>query len=472
MTSKNVQKKYVMENKIISAINELYNDEEVCMVLDCNLIKGLQPIIRPSSLIRNYDEYSYHHTLYIHEFLYGNKTATETLNNIINILKIYSISINPKDDVEGFIIFIITIIIAIIILFSLLLIFNKRYSTNFSFLTKDLWVITFSGLILILVFIVSEYGNLTPFKCILKIITIFIGYKLTIIPSLHKLIVNFPENNKFSRWVKSHKIIFISGLILISGIEIILLLISSPFEIEVRTIPRGKNFKDCKLSHLFGIILFMLIVFEVFLLQGIVGFLVFIEWNIKKTTKDIKLIHSGLSFSFVLFIIILILSFVKFDNYKIYFSIYTSFVILLSLLNYIFMFILRMLQVWNSLETDEFYKNDMSEFKTSISKNIDDNSSSEYVNIKKNNSERMSFISDNTRNKNNNNDYNSVLKTKTNTNTNNNNNINTTNNSNFYDSNNNHKFNNILSSIIKYHYKTFLDNEITEMNEITEVDET
>jgi len=187
------------------------------------------------------------------------------------------------------------------------------------------------------------------------------------------------------------------------------------------------------------------------------------KWNIKKTSKDIKLIHSGLSFSFVLFIIILTLSLFKFYNYKIYFTIYATFVILLSLLNYIFMFSLRILQVWNSLETNEFYKNDMSEFKTSTSKNNDDNNS-EYTSIKKNNSEKRSFNSSNTRN-------NSNLMVNINANT--NNNINVTNNSNLYDSNNNnHKYYNILSSIIKYHYKTFLDNEITEMNEITEVDET
>jgi len=256
-----------MEKRITSAIDELYNDEEVCAILDCHLLKNLQPIIRPSSLIRNYDDYSYHHTLYIHEFLYGDKTATETLNNIINILKIYTISINPKESIEGFIVFIITVVIAIIILFSLFYICIKGYRTNFNFLTKDLWVVSFSGLLLILVFIVWEYGDLTPFKCILKVTSIFLGYNLTVIPSLYKLIVNFPEYNRFSGWVKSHKIIFLSGLILICVIEIILLVISSPFVVEERTIPHGKNFKDCKLDHPSGIIIFIFIVLEVFLLQ-------------------------------------------------------------------------------------------------------------------------------------------------------------------------------------------------------------
>eukprot|EP00833_Pecoramyces_ruminatium_P007420 jgi/Orpsp1_1/1181452/evm.model.c7180000077258.1 len=95
-TSKEIQKKKILEYKALSAIQSLYTDEDVCKVIDCEVMKNLQPIARPGNITNNYDEYSFQFRNYINEFLYENKTAEETLNNIINILKIYNISINPS----------------------------------------------------------------------------------------------------------------------------------------------------------------------------------------------------------------------------------------------------------------------------------------------------------------------------------------------------------------------------------------
>jgi len=460
MTSRDVQKKYVMDGRMVSAIPALYEDEDVCAVLDCGLIRGLQPLARPSS-IHNYDEYSHEHTMYIHEFLFDGKTATETLNNINNILKIYTITLNPKESIEGFMVFLVTIALALMILLSLLYIYVKGYRTSFNFLTRDLWAVSFSGILLVLVYVVSEYGDLNAFKCILKVISLCFGYRLIVVPSLYQLLVNFPEKNKYSRWIRINKLTFLSLFALVSVVEIVLLFVSSPFELDVRTIPRGRNFKVCKFHKVFGIMVTAFIVVKVFLLQGVIGLLVFVEWNITKTAKDIKLTYSGLSISFVLFMIIITMNFIKFNNFKVYFSIYTTTVLLLSLINYIFMFWLRMTPYLSSADiNDSFLKNDMSEFKTTISKNNDD-ANSDNTNLKRSNNnfnnEKMSILSNttsknkfniinnnsNNNNTNNNNTNNSfIINNSYNNNNNNNNNINSIYNNNNNSNNNSNNNNN------------------------------
>jgi len=43
ITSKEVQKKYVLQRYIYSAINSLYDDEEVCSIIECDIAKNVKP---------------------------------------------------------------------------------------------------------------------------------------------------------------------------------------------------------------------------------------------------------------------------------------------------------------------------------------------------------------------------------------------------------------------------------------------
>eukprot|EP00833_Pecoramyces_ruminatium_P008684 jgi/Orpsp1_1/1182716/evm.model.c7180000082382.1 len=47
MTSMEIQKKLIMEYRSITAIQSLYKDEEVCKVVDCDLLNSIQPVTRP-----------------------------------------------------------------------------------------------------------------------------------------------------------------------------------------------------------------------------------------------------------------------------------------------------------------------------------------------------------------------------------------------------------------------------------------
>jgi len=113
-TSFETQKYLVTKHFLASGIKSLYDDEDVCKIVNCELIKNIQFIARPSSLTNNYNEYSTTFRNYLYEFLYGDKNAEEVLNKINDITKIYKISIKLSHSSSGLIIFIINMIICII----------------------------------------------------------------------------------------------------------------------------------------------------------------------------------------------------------------------------------------------------------------------------------------------------------------------------------------------------------------------
>jgi len=57
------------------------------------------------------------------------------------------------------------------------------------FLSEDFWIVTVLGLVLILWVPLCNYGPVTPLKCHLKLLLIFIGYTFSIYPVIHKLII-------------------------------------------------------------------------------------------------------------------------------------------------------------------------------------------------------------------------------------------------------------------------------------------
>jgi len=86
--SKEVQKSVFVKNHIMSAIPSLYDDEEVCNIVDCNIVKESLPMSSmeiTKNTFRDYD-YEIKYKDYINGFLYGNTTAEETVRKIDNIL--------------------------------------------------------------------------------------------------------------------------------------------------------------------------------------------------------------------------------------------------------------------------------------------------------------------------------------------------------------------------------------------------
>eukprot|EP00833_Pecoramyces_ruminatium_P016550 jgi/Orpsp1_1/1190582/evm.model.d7180000079904.1 len=220
ITSWDTQKRYLINDHVLSAIKDLYDDQEVCGNIDCNLIKSTQ------SFYNEYDEGFYKYfKRYIYDFLFENSSAEEALSKITEIKKIYYITLSPSESYEGLILFIVTLVLGIIMLLSIKLLFDPKLTEYFKFLTIDLWLLTILGDLIILSSVFMEYGERTSLKCKLKYVILPIGYNISMAPIIYKIISNSSHKSKFTTMVKDHKKIFISVIIGINiGLSVLLLL--------------------------------------------------------------------------------------------------------------------------------------------------------------------------------------------------------------------------------------------------------
>ena len=345
LTSYDTQKFLVINYKKGSAINALYDDEEVCKEYDCNLAKGIQYIARPSALTNDYDEYSRTLRRYFVEFLYGDKDAVEALNEINDITRIYDIPINYSESSVGFIIFILTIVIMLIILSSLIFLFIRKYKEYFNFFSLDLWIIIFIGYIISLFCVFTEYGEVKRWKCHLKYLFISLGLTLIFIPMLYKLLVNFPyndENNKFFGWInqKRNKIIFISFFLIYEIVFLFLRIIPS-YEIKYHYIHDGKNYETCKINKVFGYILIYLIMIEKIIILLLISLLIFMEWNILNSSTDIKLMTTSIYITILMLILSILYKLIIINNYLLHFIIKTLLIISFVFSHFFFFYVIR-----------------------------------------------------------------------------------------------------------------------------------
>eukprot|EP00833_Pecoramyces_ruminatium_P006823 jgi/Orpsp1_1/1180855/evm.model.c7180000074881.1 len=158
ITSKVNLKKYVINTKLYMPIKDLYDDEDVCNSLECEVFKNIQPIARPINKVKDYSDYSEKFRKYAYEYIYENKTAKEVLNNIYDITQIYYLSLSTKDTYIGLIIFIIDIITGVVVILSLSLLYVKKYNRYFKFFTKDLWFMFALSIIFLLIYSLLGIG--------------------------------------------------------------------------------------------------------------------------------------------------------------------------------------------------------------------------------------------------------------------------------------------------------------------------
>jgi len=79
ITSKDMQRKIVIEKENLSLISSLYDEEIVCSKVDCEFFKAIQPVARPTYIMNDYSTYSEKIREYAYEYLYGDITAKEAL---------------------------------------------------------------------------------------------------------------------------------------------------------------------------------------------------------------------------------------------------------------------------------------------------------------------------------------------------------------------------------------------------------
>jgi len=87
VTSKEVQKEYIIKNSMISALTELYDDEEVCNVIECNVVKDAYPFSFMDNDEKLFGDDNYHikYRDIMFDYIYNNKTLSEVTKTLDDI---------------------------------------------------------------------------------------------------------------------------------------------------------------------------------------------------------------------------------------------------------------------------------------------------------------------------------------------------------------------------------------------------
>jgi len=345
LTSEEVQKEIIVKRfGTYTGIKKLYDDEEVCKILICPVVKEAQTIHREFKDVDNFyiDKYIKKVNNIFDEFLFENKSTEEALSEITDISKIYYISLKTSIGISFFIALIFTLCF---ILFTFSILSRKKYEEKYTFFTLDSWIIYGLGYMIIIFSEFLNYGELSDTKCQLRFSLLFIGIDLCMIPIFYKLLISFPDINKYSQYLLTHKYVFILFVI---GIEILLniLLIITPFTKEKKKFENtniNKNFARCTMTNKFGnvITLLNLIIKAVMVLSILL--LVFIEWNVKEIHDDVRAIAINEYITNFSLLLLVVLEYIKINNYQVIFVIHSAIIIIICMCNYIFIYSIKIL---------------------------------------------------------------------------------------------------------------------------------
>lgn len=340
------QKQIVKEKNLISPLRNIYDDEELCRSVDCDLMKSFQTLIRLTNITNNYNTFSKRYRESIYGYLYGQNQIQDVFQDIEDITKIYYFDIVPVRGIYiGTVIFVFYMIVLITMVLSFNLLFVKKYEINFKFLPKDFWTLTLIGSILLLLRGLTEYGPINNFMCLLKPTLLSFGRSCTFGPLMYKLVVNFPYENKVSIWISKNRWKFIS-IFFVTDIILNGLVIIFPYNIDQRSDGSGRNFEVCYVPNnsitLRFIFIFMIL--RRIITNLIVIVLIFIEWNIKETKKEIQYIMSTVSINVICNIAIFIITYFDNNNYIYYFSLFAILYLMYAVSNYIFLFAIHIIR--------------------------------------------------------------------------------------------------------------------------------
>ncbi|ORX42272.1 periplasmic binding protein-like II [Anaeromyces robustus] len=398
LSSKELQRKYFLIENILSGISSFYDDEEICKKVNCEVIKNLQPISRPSSEYYQFTDYVTKIENYVYKFLYGNQTAESVLEQIDYLTKIHYVSINgEKQDSSTKLaktFFILVIFLSCLMAGLLLLLKSEKYKPYFSYLPTSSWIISILGLIVVVSNCYTTLGPVTSTKCHLYVILLIFGYTLNLIPILHQYIVDLPVEHKIFKWIREHKIYFFLLFILFDCILVSLFSIKI-YNVDIIMISEGKNFETCKLrnnSSLFVLMIVLLSYMSVIFFMLIVSY---VEWGRQTLVYDIQgfviAIYSDAFTVFLLFI----LNFISFKNYLLQYVIRNVFTLIPVITSFIFIYGYRVYMPHRKEKEDENIIQDLKKESNSLteSKNSSVHNSTGNVILKLQNYHNQSKLS-------------------------------------------------------------------------------
>ena len=343
MTSKATQKKLVLQNQIVSAITSIYEEEDVCAnIKNCKMFRDPQPIAKPVDLTNNFNEYSSRFTNYFYDFLYRNEDPSKMLKAMVDLSKIYDVNINSKETYLGLITVILFSIFILLMIFSLLFLHIERFNKCYTFLSNSSWYLIIFGIICILSSGYTKFGMVTNFKCHLHNVLISLGYSLIYVPVLSKLLINIPEENKITKWIKKSNSKFILMLItfnmILNGLSFI-----DKYNIVNIILNEGENFQKCKMNRIFTIAIYILLIIYYVLIILVLLLLIFAEWNLQKIKNDIRFVLSSIYMNIITFVMLFIFNFLEINNYLLYFGLYELLLFIISVVNYLTLYGIRIL---------------------------------------------------------------------------------------------------------------------------------
>jgi len=338
-TSEKIQKKLATNYNVVSTLTKVYDDEEVCKFAECELVREVQGINRPSSAFDDYETFALKIISIFFKFLYKGESAKDILTEIDDITRIYSYSFKMTS--ISIVMFVLLVLCFLSVLISSSVLFIPKFKSYFNFLTIDLGIIYSIGSLLIIGSEFTFYGDQTVEKCHTWHFLINVGYIMAFSPITYKLIVNFPETNKYSEFIKRKKYLFIFLMVLVEMIFVSLLFIS-PYEIEDIMLESNKNFRKCKLSNMGSIITIIQIVLKILLFILIIA-LLFLEWNLRETYNDIRAISIIISMNSIIVPFYIFFSYIKLNDYVIYHTLHICIILIFTLSNHNYLFILRIL---------------------------------------------------------------------------------------------------------------------------------
>ncbi|KAG4085125.1 periplasmic binding protein-like II [Neocallimastix lanati (nom. inval.)] len=321
--SEEIQKDILIKFKKNVGLKKLYEDEEVCQILEndiisisCNMTKNIQFFVKPIDLLENYEKYSSKYREILKSYLYeGTRSSEVALEDIYNISHIYHIEVLSA---EGIAVIVSNIFLTLLMIISYLFIIQKRNKQYFKFLLNRYWLLFMVGLVTVNIYVYTGLSELSRFKCYIRPILISGGFTISFTPIVLKMIINFPLKNRISDFVHHHYFAFILIFMLIDIISFIFYSMS-PLIIKTYYIEDGKNFQYCiSYSKLGKSVVMGMIIYKGSILI-ILAFFLFLEWNIEETRNDIRSFMSILYINALSMILYVMICNVDIKNYHIYY---------------------------------------------------------------------------------------------------------------------------------------------------------
>ncbi|KAG4083846.1 periplasmic binding protein-like II [Neocallimastix lanati (nom. inval.)] len=226
--SKNIQKMILLKYMKISGSDVLFQDEDLCKQFDCDFYHSLQFLSREAETASEQTDYNSKFINYVYNYIYNGADLDETLQNLEYMAFTYSIEYGS---IYGIISIVLTLFLFVLIMGSFSLMLMKKFNYFLGVFDKDFWFVCLLGLSSSLMSNFCLVGDITEFKCNIRMVILYISISLYLYTFFIKLLICFPKRNKYSEFFNNHCHLVLLTLFITDIMCIIPFLVLSPYKI-------------------------------------------------------------------------------------------------------------------------------------------------------------------------------------------------------------------------------------------------